>query len=149
MGTEIDSEVIARYLVEIWKATLPDVADYLRRQFGYSLDPAHQFKRLFICEMADAEVSDGNIGGRFARKWVFVNGALEEVALNFAAKEMHEKDESEVVYISPSYFFGLGLPFVLLSERYGPSLLHRRLGLILSGQPSLRIEWETLWCARP
>ena len=128
---------------------LPNVTEYLRNQFGFSLDPAHRFKRLFICEMADAVVSADNIGSMYAHKWVFADDDLDEVALDFAYNEMYETDESESVFVSPSHLFALDASAVLLSERYGPGLRHRRWGRILVDKESVQIEWETLWSLGP
>ena len=149
MATEIGKDAVVRYLVEFWRASVPNIGEYLRNQFGLSLDTGFQFKRLFICEMADATVSTGNIGGMYARKWVLLNDILESVALNYAYKEMYEMDTSGKVYLSPSFLYGRDADAVLLSERYGPSLKHRRRGRILAGGGQLTgIEWDTLWCDR-
>ena len=57
MAANLDADALARYLVDFGARSLPNLAEYFQRQFGFLLDPAHQFKRLFICEMADANVS--------------------------------------------------------------------------------------------
>ena len=113
------------------------------------MEPEYQFKfkRLFICEMADAEVSAGDIGHNFARKWVLVNGVLEPVALDYAYKEMFDLDESWRLYVSPSFFYARDADVVLLSEHYGNGLTHRRRGQILANDQVLQIEWKTLWCS--
>jgi len=124
---------------------MPTLNDFLLREFNCMPSPGYQYNRLFICEMADAIVAEANIGHDFSRKWVFANGVLTKVPLDFAYKEMYATDESEKVYVSPSYLFAVDSDCILLSERYGHGLKRRRLGRIQHAEPSVQVEWETLW----
>ena len=149
MQESVDIDAVVRYLVDFWKKIVPNAVEYFHRQFGFSLSPSRRFNRLFLCQMADADISSGNIGHLFARRWIFADDMLEEVPLRFAYKEMIETDESGDLFLSPAYFFGCDAGTILLSERYGSSLIHRRLGQIVSNVHPLQIEWETLWTGGP
>jgi hypothetical protein len=141
----VEPDRVAQTLLDFWITIHPVIAEYLKDQFGFPERFPVFFRQLIICEMADAAVSKTNIGGIYARKWVSDGQTLVPVAVDFAARTMYETDASREVYLSPSYLFAHENDIVLLSERYGPHLIHRRHGRIIGVGTLYQIEWQSLW----
>lgn len=145
MVASTNTVLVLHNLVEQWAARLPVLGAYLEATFSYRPVEPIKVKRLFIAEMADGDVMNGNIGGLYAMKWVLKGGILEPVSLDYAYDEMYETDQTESLYLSPSYLFCHQDDVVLLSERYGPSLKHRLRGRLVSIDKQPTIQWETIW----
>lgn len=139
------SDLVLENLVGMWNARFPTLADYLLTHFGYRSTVSLPISRLFIAQMADADVAAGNIGGLYLRKWVLRDGILDRVALNYDFDKMYETDPADTIYLSPSFLYCQQGDSVLLSERYGSSLKHRQRGQINNRGPQPVIEWETVW----
>lgn len=149
MSSSFNTEIIVSYLADEWATRLPVLENYLWATFDYSPVRPQKVERLFICVMADADVASNNIGGLYAQKWVLTHGVLEAVPLDFAYDEMYVTDESGDMFLSPSFLFCCQNDVVLLSERYGPSLVHRSRGTWIVRGEFPTIEWTTLWRSTP
>lgn len=139
------SDLVLESLVGMWNARFPMLADYLLTNFGYRSTLSLPISRLFIAQMADADVAAGNIGGLYLRKWVLRDGILDRVAINYDFDKMYETDPTDTIYLSSSFLYCHQGDSVLLSERYGPGLIHRLRGHVIKSGPQPIIEWVTLW----
>ena len=74
--------------------------------------------------------------------------AIREVPLNFEWQTRWNTDESDTYYLMHAYSFVAEGGELLLSERYGPGLVHRSRCRLVPG-PRLTAEWTTCWHTGP
>ena len=140
-GLPINS--VVDLLADHWRTRLASLESYLLSLFG---EPAPVLlpTSLHLSQMADGTVHPQNIGHMFAAVWLVKAGSIQEVPLDFQNRTRWDTDASDKYYLMHAYSFVLDGNELLLSERYGPRLVHRSLGRIVIESP-LTIKWETLW----
>jgi hypothetical protein len=60
---------------------------------------------------------------------------------------MYKTDQADELFLSPVFIFFFDGHQVLLSERFGPRLIHRLLGDIRGEANKFVIDWSTVWCS--
>lgn len=140
---EVPIVEVVELLVERWRARCRDLDGYLRSTFGIPApDPIPT--RLHLSQMADGTIHPEDIGHNFAAVWLVDAGGIREVPLNFEWQTRWDTDESDRYYLMHSYSFVAEDGDLLLSERYGPGLVHRSRGRLVTGPP-LTAKWDTCW----
>ena len=144
---EVPIAAVVELLAERWRVRCRDLDSFLRSTFGV---PAPQPipTRLHLSQMADGTIRPENIGHDFAAVWLVETGGLREVPLNFEWRTRWDTDPSDAYYLMHAYSFVAEGGELLLSERYGPGLVHRSRGRLVPGTP-LTAEWTTCWHTGP
>lgn len=139
--------VVVDLLVSHWRMRLANLDGYLWATFGVPA-PSPRPVRLHLSQMADGSVHPENIGHMFAAVWVVEDCDIREAPLNFEWRTRWDTDDSGDYYRMPAYSFVAEAGELLLSERFGPRLVHRSHGRLLQGA-AVAVEWTTLWHTAP
>lgn len=138
---------VAELLAERWRARCRDLDNYLRSTFRMPAPEAIP-ARLHLSQMADGSFRPENIGHMFAAVWMVEAGGVRPVPMDFEWRTRWATDESDTYYLMHAYSFVAEGGEMLLSERYGPRLVHRSRGRLVVGPP-LTAEWTTCWHTGP
>jgi hypothetical protein len=143
MPSEPPIKSVVELLATHWRTRLAGLNSYLLSTFGVPA-PENLPTSLHLSQMSDGSVNPQNIGHMFAAVWLVQVDSIQEVPLGFQNRTRWDKDESDAYYLMHAYSFVLEGDELLLSERYGPGLVHRSRGRVIAESP-LAVEWETLW----
>lgn len=147
VGAELPNIEVVELLVEHWRARCRDFDNYLHATFGMPA-PMCIPTRLHLSQMADGSIYPENIGHDFAAVWLIEGLSIQKVPLNFEWQTRWDTDESDTYYLMHSYSFVIEGEELLLSERYGPNLIHRSRGVLAKEQPK-SVKWTTCWHSGP
>ena len=143
----ITSDAVAFEIVTYWKNVTKDFQTYLQIQFHYNLDRTPAFEAVHIIQTTDGDIANQCLGQVGLRKWEYSRGDLRIVAVNHAWNEMYIADPPGDFFTIPTYVFYFDGSKILLSERLGPRLIHRLLGIVHTTGGQLVVDWDTINCS--
>jgi hypothetical protein len=144
---DVPIAALVELLGERWRIRCGVLEYYLRSTFGVAA-PAVIPARLHLSQMADGTVCPENIGHNFAAVWLVECDVVRQVPLDFEWQTRYDTDESSTYYLMHAYSFVVEGDKLLLSERYGPGMVHRSRGRLIPGPP-LSAAWTTSWHTGP
>jgi len=141
VSAQVPIGVVVDLLAAHWRTRLGRLDSYLRSTFGLAA-PHPLPVRVHLSQMSDGSVNPPDIGHMFAAVWQIDADGVRMVPLDFEWRTRWDTDESGTYYLMTSYSFVAGDGELLLSERYGPGLVHRSHGRAV-GSTVLAFEWTT------
>lgn len=140
----IPIDALLQLLIARWHDRVADLPAYLWQQFGFRAE--HACDRLILVRMADGNLASRNIGRDAHSRWEHAAGRLRQVPLDHEWRTTYDTDPSGELYLTHSFLFFVDGGSVLLSERFGPNLIHRVIGEVRPFGGRMGVDWKTVWC---
>jgi hypothetical protein len=134
-------------VVALWNSRVATLGTYLKLDLDFAGVLPTEPLTVIIAEMQGPDVPLGGLGSTVVNKWVYSSSMPSpcEVPLNYAYNTWYDTYPDGRLFKTPSFLFSAWQDTLVVSERWGPSLVHRLSGSIDRKTETPAIRWTTRW----
>lgn len=146
----MEQAIALSVVVALWNSRVARLGDYLTQELDFAGVVPTEPLTVVIAEMQGADVPLGGLGSTVVNKWIYSLSmdSPREVPLNYAYNTWYDTYPDGRLFKTPSFLFSAWHDTLIVSERWGPTLVHRLSGSLDRTSNTLAIQWTTRWCRK-